>query len=565
MNEIPQDIPVSLREPSNKLPSTNPLGAWVDGFALKRNMAIRIFGDDIGLPGISLLRRREPHEISLYSIQQLLEHVGEYDPSDVEIDSLADAVDICLGEAVRVKGRIYDRLPPTVARSKQKGIDGLTYTVNQFAVKYNVSPSKAQRANRALGLNTLFTQEDADRILEYIKDNDERKAKNGPTIKGFASVFSETTGVSERNFTSEVSNFMGFDKGVMRAIKQGRNPTPEEFGRILESFKLTDDQAGVITKVWLDIFRKSIRLGDVGAEYGISRERVRQIAIKVGYTGNQNWGWDAAEAVRAYKDNSQKGRSKKSINFSQTENIDLQSNKEHKLRQSQRGRKKQTIEDIISSFESGKPFTTRQLAYILEAKQPTDEQVERLVGIWLPQLRNSISYTMLGNEYKVTGSAIYAQAKKMGLTLHEGSLSWEDVEAIRRGRNIKAMHAKTSPSISRTSSVVRKTQSAGTTSVTESRVYVTPKEIAEPKNRPEYPNVLSSEYLSSLVEAERNGASKLRGSSFSNPIKLDELSKTAVEYLMKERIFPQNASIRKRKGDDGSDYYYFDYHLRPMR
>jgi len=400
----------------------------------------------------------------------------------------------------------------------------------------------------------FFTHEDAERLLQELGEIEKKRSEERPLPEGFASVFSETTGITERNFVSRISGPTEIERSSAMTIKKGRNPTPEEFGQIIEKIELTQEQVDDLTQTWLDEFRKSITLGDVGREYGVSRELVRQISTKLGFKGNQNWDWEAAEAVRAYREEKIKETTNSAGSTKPVAHL-------------QRGRKKLPLEEVITKFESGRPISTRKLSNILQNYQPTDEQVERLIGVWLPRLRNTISCFTLGREYGVTHGTINAQAKRMGLINHDGRLNWDGVESIRRDRDSKIESAKTTkkkPSVPNKTTIAKRTRSKGMAN-SAPRVAVVPSESVDPENRPEYPNVLTSDYLSSLIEVERSGVSKLRGSSFLYPVNLDEQYRIAVEYLIKERIFPQHASIRRRKGEDGADSYYLDYHLSPIR
>jgi hypothetical protein len=429
--------------PSNIRPPGNPLGEWIDLFTDAHHLGIRQFGDLIDLHGIGNARTNPSEKISLYTIQTILESVERFNPSEEEIDTLADAVELCVDETLRIKGKLYDRLPPVIARTKQKGFEGVSYTDTQLATELGVNSSRIFFIRQKLKITTpVFRQECAERIKKYLKESYEDK----PLSDGFVAVFSEVENVREREFISKMMIITGLSKNALISIKNGRNPTPEEFGVILEKFEPNEEQVEKLLDEWITTFRNSILMDDLGKEFGITRQGVQQLAKRMGFGGgNRHLTWEQIEAMRE-KRNGVKGvpvgkfRQKK---HSKTQRIKNQKTLLKTIRQE--------LNEVVTKVE-----------------EPPEKNIEPV--------------------------------KKL---IH----SEEEIEAV--------------------------------------------------KDR--YPKVLTPGFLSSLTSKEATAVIKLNKSSFQYPVELSEDDRMAVDYMMREKIYPEGTKILSKRNGFGRTVYFFEY------
>lgn len=426
------------RNGHDKRPPGNPLGGWIDLFTENHDMGIRQLGDMWDLHAITSVRQNPSERVSLYSIQVILEGVSELGiASQEELDILADSVSQTIWQRVEAKGDVYDRIPPTIARHKQQQSETVTYTDKLLASDLGIHPSRVRHARLALEIDyPLYGQICADKIKKYL----EKKNSEQILPEGFAAVLADEANIGTRTFISELATKTGISRNKAKSIKSGRNPSPEEFGIMLESFDLNETQVEQLVELWVDGFRNSITLESLGKELGVNKERVRQLAAGIGIGGNRrSLIWDEIEAVRKYR-NEQKSRN--------------------------------------ASTKIAK-------------KQP-----KRIINARRQNIRRS----------RVTKPGLVGSQKDF---IINGISLQEDV----------------------------------------------PVEI-----RSDYPNVLTPDYLNSLISLEKSAVKLLAGSSILNPVIITGEQKKAIEFLIREGIYPPGARIR-RSYVNGSheDMYYFEY------
>lgn len=83
------------------------------------------------------------------------------------------------------------------------------------------------------------------------------------------------------------------------------------------------------------------------------------------------------------------------------------------------------------------------------------------------------------------------------------------------------------------------------------------------KINPDHPNVLTPDYLNSLISLEKGAVELLAGSSILNPVVITGEQKKAIEFMIKEGIYPPGAIIRRSYSNGNhQDKYYFEYSYR---
>jgi hypothetical protein len=170
--------------------------------------------------------------------------------------------------------------------------------------------------------------------------------------------------------------------------------------------------------------------------------------------------------------------------------------------------------------------------------------------------KNISKHTAIGKEIGITGEEVRQLVKK--IRSEKGPLSWEETE-----REIR-QYKKTNNNPLTSESIVKRNKQTRSekTAIIES---VKPQEKAKIvfetspgeaiRIRPDYPNVLTPEYLDPLTSAEKIAVKMLASSSISHQVVIRGDAQKAIEYLIKEKIYPRGARIRMRINRNECSYY----------
>lgn len=453
--------------PPNKIGPGNPIGEWIDVACQARGIAIRELGKILDLPGIYSIRTHPAEEISVYTMQVFLEGTQVVNSPQEEVDRLVEAVVETVERTMEVRGKLYIRIPPIVAKSEQKKLGETTFTDTQLVKELGFTMPKITLAKKKLGVNSLLVSLDQ---LDLLRTYLEGKNKDKKLIEGMPLVISQISGFSEQDFNTNLVRKTCLPRQIVDRIKKGENPTPQVLGVLLEKLEPTQEEVELLIDLWLPIFRDNISYVAIGNEFHVTRERVRQLAKKIREDdGKLTW-----------------------------EQIEI-------LRDQRSGKIKH------SGFaHSGRPRKLKQAREVQDASE--------VPARTSPNLDN-VSYEAKRGRERPRKSAVVDTAK---------------VTSPRVGQKITLSH-NGPPEL--------------------------PEEVVS-KIDLGHPDVLSDTYLNSLTGAERSAVEKLRGTSFLYPVKLNNADTLVLEYLMKEQIYPHGARFKRRNGSANVGFY-LDY-LSPI-
>lgn len=293
----------------------NPVGVWIEKYRQERGMRLTDVAKAVDLTGLGRIRRAQTTNISLYTMEKLLQGTEILECSDEEKAGLADVICEVIATTLEEKGKLYERIPPIIPAKISKDLLCTTFTDTTFAKNllgkdYSIEElhklsDRISDHRNTLGFSAVFTAEQAEEIKKHIDNYDNNLRKNKVRKKDFAM---NASGILEIDPTKFSTCTWVFTKKEI--------PSPAEFGVILEKIPMTAEKKEKIVQLWLDKFKNSIILKTLGNEYGISRERVRQIKEKLG-VDEGTMTWETVEKIRQYLD------AQREVKLQKSENIDF--------------------------------------------------------------------------------------------------------------------------------------------------------------------------------------------------------------------------------------------------
>lgn len=280
--------------------SLNPLGQWAEDFRIPRGWTITKMGERFNLPSLIHFKNIPPEDTSIFTINHTFEQAVINGATEEELSLLRDVREKIIARTLEKKGKLYDRIPPSVPRRISRQLPYTTYTDSQLARNIDPRVTKRKNPRRAhmvwrirtdFGFPTVFTEEQAQQIKDEITARDRRRAEKS---------------MVKNEFALETAKILGKDPAVFKECPWMINrkiPDSEEFGAMLEVVDITDEQREKMINYWLDKYRETINLEMLGKEYGLTRARMHQIKKRLGYKGI-NLSWKAVEEIREYKSQS---------------------------------------------------------------------------------------------------------------------------------------------------------------------------------------------------------------------------------------------------------------------
>lgn len=282
--------------------SLNPVGLWVENFRINRRVSWKEAGEIFELSGIRHVSYVADSNISLYSMGNILQGAERYGCTDYELTSLADAVEVVIALTLKKRGKLYDRLPPTIPKKVAEEVIGScsVYTDTSLAKNIlgedasdeaiNKLKSRINNNRNDLDITPVFFETHAHQIMKKIKDFDQSRELSKKHKSEFAIRAAGILGIKPEKFSK------------CEWILRCNLPNSEEFGEMLSNIEMSDEKREQLVTLWIEKYREKLRVSDktMRKEFGLSRERMRQLKDKVDPDRSFS-SWDQIERIRKYR------------------------------------------------------------------------------------------------------------------------------------------------------------------------------------------------------------------------------------------------------------------------
>lgn len=289
----------------------NKLGEFLYSIKTKRNISLKEIGNQLNLKSIHNIGRKNPLEISLYSLTQIMENFESLSNNLEEKEQLADIVVEIIQLQLQEKGKLYERIPPIVFRTVGNELECSVDTPTQLARKAaGDNPAgldehqlywRIESIRRRNNYPVLLTDKQSNQILNKIYE--ERKS------------IQERRQIESSLGNSLVQNF-GVDAEFFArkywTTRPNGIPNEEEFGQMLENLELPEDKREELIDMWIQAFRVQLPLANERYlnEFKITRQALHQYTTTLKLDSTLS-NWEKIERIREHRQSYKKGGPRK--------------------------------------------------------------------------------------------------------------------------------------------------------------------------------------------------------------------------------------------------------------